>query len=339
MVKFPSIFVGYAISGYLDDIYATLVVKLAESNAFNLKELWRDAADFDTLSGKHRMGIKLSRESAGIGEISVYFSPGVTPQEQVIFANYIHAHLQEKCNAVLRLRHYICPRCHRPKGNPQALMEKLLLKKELASVVCDFCDERFNLWDDLEKRFASSELRKEVEGLQADDVIRLDSRRKGKLLTLEVAARISSADQKCFEIPATEDEGIDIEVEFTDSEGHGTGRRIYLQLKSGNSHLRKRKWDGAEVFDIKDQRWVNYWVKQPNPVMLVIGTFSEDDERMGGKEKMEFSDVRWMEIRSLLRKLGDDGKRAVSHIIFEGERMDIVNIRKTRDRILKGASE
>jgi len=97
-------------------------------------------------------------------------------------------------------------------------------------------------------------VRKEVEGLQAIDAIRLDSRRKGKLLALEVSSRITSADQKCFEIPVTEDEGIDMELELTDDEGQGTGKRLYLQLKSGNSHLKKRETDGMEIFAIKDQR-------------------------------------------------------------------------------------
>jgi hypothetical protein len=64
-------------------------------------------------------------------------------------------------------------------------------------------------WDALEKTFASDEVRQRVEGLQAEDAVRLDSRRKGKLLALEVGARITSADQKCFEIPGTEDEGLD----------------------------------------------------------------------------------------------------------------------------------
>ena len=56
----------------------TLVVKLADSQSFKLKELWRDAADFETLDGNHHMGIKLTREAAGSGDISVYFAPGVT---------------------------------------------------------------------------------------------------------------------------------------------------------------------------------------------------------------------------------------------------------------------
>ncbi|MEA3208586.1 MAG: hypothetical protein QOE70_1643 [Chthoniobacter sp.] len=54
----------------------------------------------------------------------------------------------------------------------------------------------------------------------------------GKPLALEVGSRITSADQKCFEIPSTEDEGIDMELEFTDDEGKGTDKRLYLQLKS-----------------------------------------------------------------------------------------------------------
>ncbi len=33
--------------GFLDDIYATLIVKLAYCGSFQLKELWRDEADFE----------------------------------------------------------------------------------------------------------------------------------------------------------------------------------------------------------------------------------------------------------------------------------------------------
>ena len=115
---------------------------------------------------------------------------------------------------------------------------------------------------------------------------------------------------KCFEIPATEDEGLDIELEFTDDHGKGTGKRLYLQLKSGNSHLKKRK-KGEEIFRIKEQRWVEYWLKQPHPVMLVIGTFSEDQVRMSEKDKLEFADVRWMEISSVLKRESQNGTKPV----------------------------
>jgi hypothetical protein len=331
----PTVFVSYAVEGYLDDIYATLVVKLADSESFTLVELWRDAADFATLLGGHHMGITLTRDAATKGEISVYFAPRVTKQEQVIFANYIHAHLDAKSEHVLRLRHYVCPYCHTPKGNPEVLMQKLLARKELATVECDRCEKRFELWDDLEKKFASVTLREQVEGLRSKDAFRLDARRKGKLLALEVSARITSADQKCSEIPATEDEGLDMEVEFTDDAGRGTGRRVFLQLKSGNYYLRRRRRDGAEIFRIEQQRWVEYWLKQQCPVMLVIGTFKESDALELGKNKLEFDDVRWMEITSVLSHESQGGVKRVGQIEFRGERLDYSSIQRWRRKVLE----
>jgi small GTP-binding protein len=336
ILEHPLVFVSYAMKGYLDDIYATLVVKLADSESSKLKELWRDAADFVTLVGDHHMGVKLRRDSGSQGSISVYFGAGVTQAEQVIFANYIHAHLLERCETVERLRYYVCPHCHTPKGNPEVLMKKLLAKKRGATVECDKCEKRFHLWDDLEKLFASKEVRGVIEELQAGDVVRLDARRRGKLLALEVSARITSADQKCFEIPATEDEGIDMELEFTSDNGQGTGKRLYLQLKSGNSHLKKRK-DGKEIFPIKDQRWVEYWIAQREPVMLVIGTFSEQDAQSLGKEKLEFADVRWMEISSVLRRESHSGTKVVKQVEFKGERLDLSSVRRWRDRLLESS--
>ncbi len=55
----------------------------------------------------------------------------------------------------MRLRHYVCPKCHTPKGDPQVLMEKLIARKEKADAECDRCETRFPLWDALERKFAS----------------------------------------------------------------------------------------------------------------------------------------------------------------------------------------
>jgi len=335
VLEHPSVFVSYAVKGFLDDIYATLVVKLADCQSFTLKELWRDAADFVTLADDHHMGIKLTRETASDGDISVYFGKGVTQQEQVIFANYIHAHLEGTCENTLRLRHYVCPHCHTAKGNPEALMKKLLAKKHDADTECDGCGKRFPLWDALEKKFASDAVRRQVEELQAGDLAKLSTRRKGKLLVLDVGARITSANQKWMEVPGDEDDGIDMLVEFTDEDGNGIGKGLCLQLKAGNSHLRKRK-DGTEIFTIKKQRWVKTWTNQPHPVMLVIGTFPEEDGRATGSAKQEFADVRWMEITSVLRRESANGTKPVKQIEFKGERLDLASVRKWRERVIAG---
>ena len=111
--------------------------------------------------------------------------------------------------------------------------------------------------------------------------------------------------------------------------------RLNGQLESGSSHLTKRKTDGAPIFTIKKQRGVAYWLQQPHPVMLVIGTFSEDHERAIGKDKLEFADVRWTEISRLLTRESQNGTRPVKQIEFKGERLDLSSVRRWRDRVLR----
>ena len=153
-----------------------------------------------------------------------------------------------------------------------------------------------------------------------------------------MSARITSANQKCHEIPGDEDEGIDLVVEFTDDEGRGTGRHMYLQLKAGNSHLKARKRDGAEIFAVKKQIWVKQWTRQDGPVMLVIGTLPDERERGASNDKRAFAEVRWMEVGDYLKREGDSGKKPVRQIVFAGERLDATSVRRWRDRALAVSS-
>jgi hypothetical protein len=117
------------------------------------------------------------------------------------------------------------------------------------------------------------------------------------------------------------DHGIDGEIEFKDNQGRASGKRLYVQLKSGDSYLTKRRRDGAEVFQIKNPRWADYWQQQAYPVMLVIRT--SDGE------------IRWMDVAACLKRASAGGK-AVRQIVFEGERLDVMSVRRWRDRVLNG---
>ena len=99
--------------------------------------------------------------------------------------------------------------------------------------------------------------------------------------------------------------------------------------------MRKRS-DGAEFFTIKKQRWVKYWLSQPHPVMLVVGTFAEEIGQGASREKLDFADVRWMEISCVLRRLSQNGAEPVKEIEFKGERLDLKSVRRWRERILSG---
>jgi hypothetical protein len=108
-------------------------------------------------------------------------------------------------------------------------------------------------------------------------------------------------------------------VEFKDNDGKASGKKIYVQLKSGNSYLRTRKGDGREVFDVKDERHLEYWISQPVDVYLVI---RQKDETSGEVT------IRWMNVTRYLRGRKDNKSR---QIIFAGEKLDMEAVWKVRD--------
>ena len=374
----PPRFVSYAVSGWLDDIHATLVVSLAETRVFELRELWRDAAEFRTLaSGSvangRALALRLRRDNASEGEITLHVGADVAPAERVQFARFIDGHLREVAETAERRRHWVCPHCGTPKGNEAVLMDNLLHQGPDARAICDryTCGQSFPLFDDLERLYAEATQQKLPDPLRDQDPPELTSRRKGKLLLLEVGARLTSANQKWQEITPDEDDGLDLQVEFTDDDGNGTGAYLYLQLKAGPSHLRRRA-DGHEIFTIRKPRWVHTWTHQPFPVMLVIGqpagleadgdpldpdhlpfepfesaSSSRFKPGSGRRYRIPFAsradhrafpDVRWMEISSVLRRELQAGRAPdqIRQIDFHGEPLDMASVLRWRRKILEG---
>jgi hypothetical protein len=86
--------------------------------------------------------------------------------------------------------------------------------------------------------------------------------------------------------------------------------------------LKKRKGDGAEIFQIHHEDHAEYWMDQAYPVFLVIA-----DSK---------GEVRWMEIRDYLKRESDNGKKAVKQLIFEGERFDVMSVRRWREKVFGG---
>jgi hypothetical protein len=93
-----------------------------------------------------------------------------------------------------------------------------------------------------------------------------------------------------------------MKIEFSNDDHQATGPKFYLQLKSGDSYLRERKGEGAEVFTIKDKRHAHYWMAQAFPVLLVIRNAE--------------GELRWMEVRDWLKQESDNGRKTVKQIVF-----------------------
>lgn len=336
IVQHPSVQVNYRFTGFLDELYATLVVRLHHSDAFEQDALWRYAADFKTNTGK-QLGIKLTRRAPGVGDLEVYFDTAVCVEEKIIFSKYVHEHLLQHARDVERLRHYVCPECGTPVGNREVAMKRLndwllgqppetsdgfRLRSDAANpptIICVGCEQRVPLWDEIEQCFASAEIQQRVSDMQLEAAIELDNESKERALVGEVISTVALAAQISREKNVS-DHGIDMEIEFKDDAYEATNRMLYLQLKSGDSYTRKRKKDGTEIFTIKDERHVRYWMASAFPVMLVI--------------RNSEGEVRWMEIRDWLKRESDNGKKPVKQIVFEGERFDVMSVRRWRDKIL-----
>jgi small GTP-binding protein len=315
----PAVLVSYRFSGFLDDIYATLVVRLQHTKSFEHDELWRYAADFKTPTRK-QLGLKLTRLAEGAGELEVYFDPSIVVGEKIVFAKYVHEHLLQNARDVVRLRHYVCPHCFTPVGNREVAMRKLEEGKK--DILCVECEKRVPLWDQLEELFASAEMKERVRKLQERSAVVLDNESKERALVGEVISTVALAGQLSREFSIS-DYGLNMEIEFKSDAGEATGKKLYLHLESGDSSLRKSKGDGVEIFEIKDEGHARYWMEREFPVLLVIRNLE--------------GEVRWMEVRDWLKRASDNGKKSVKQIVFEGERLDVMSVRRWRDKALSQA--
>ncbi len=342
MLKYPAVLVNYRFTGFLDEIYATLVVRLHHTEPFQQDQLWRYAADFRTNTGK-QLGVKLTRRALGVADLEVYFDPAVAIEEKITFSKYVHEHLLQHARDVERLRHYICPHCGTSVGNREVAMNRLndwlqgrppkpeptrgfkILKgkDESPSIICVGCERRVPLWDEMERCFASPEIQQRVRDMQEESNFVLDNESKERALVGEVISTVALAGQIGREFNVS-DHGIDMEIEFKDDAYEATGAKLYLQLKSGDSYLRTRRADDAEIFTIKDERHARYWMAQMCPVLLVVRNAE--------------GEVRWMEVRDWLKRASEGGKKPVKRIVFEGERFDVMSVRRWRERVMSGHS-
>lgn len=185
-------------------------------------------------------------------------------------------------------------------------------------ITCQTCDERVELIDFIEQRLKSDPVARKIFTMEETATRQLDAQALEQILFGHVQAIAGEANQ-IFRRVAEYDYGIDGEIEFKDNDGRPSGKRVYVQLKSGNSYLRTRRGDGCEVFDVKNERHLTYWIGQPADVYLVI---RQTDERTGEQT------IRWMNVTPYLKGRRDQRSR---QIVFEGEPLTMEAVWKVRD--------
>ncbi len=311
----PVIFVSYTFSGEWQTVWTTLVVRLWYSQEFEHRELWRNAAEF-AFDG-HTLGLKIdNKQGEGTAKISLYFDKEVTDEVKAIFIEYVHRHLAKYACEVTRDRRYVCPECGKPVKDLDAVRRRLEAKKDF--ITCQECDEKVPFVDFIEQRLKSDPVARKILAMDETATRELDTQALEQILIGHMMAIAGEANQ-IFRPVTMFDHGIDGEVEFKDNDGKASGKRIYIQLKSGNSYLRTRKGDGSEVFDVSNERHLEYWISQPVDVYLVI----RQTDGLSGQQV-----IRWMNVTRYLKTRKDKKSR---QIIFQGEKLEMEAVWKVRD--------
>lgn len=142
--------VVFSFDGPLLSIYATLIVRLANSGYFTIDALWRDGARFRARSETGLYGTLLRRQNESRGELALFFDEHAMPSAKGYFEQYIRLHLERRAGegTLCRRRVVICLSCNTPPG------EKLIeywLRQRRQEVPCPACNTILSLRDDPEQ--------------------------------------------------------------------------------------------------------------------------------------------------------------------------------------------
>ncbi len=317
----PAVLASYRFCGAVDEIYATLVVRLHHTSMLETTDLWKDAADFRTQTGA-ALGVMLHREGEGHFRLDAWFTQQVSDDARIVFERYVFDHLNEHAQEVERLRNYCCGnrRCavHGQPFADRAAIDRALAPGGKGKVFCPECGKGLVLRDVIEEKFNSPAVKEEAREMKFEGQSIIDNESRELILVGHAFAITGEAGQ-IYRGYTNSDHGIDGEIEFKDDLGRASGKRLYIQLKSGDSYLKKRGRYGAEVFHIKNPRWADYWQQQAYAVMLVIRTSD--------------GTIRWMDVSAYLKRESFNGSK-VTQVVFDGERFDALSVRRWRDKML-----
>ena len=206
----PHVVVTYTFGGYVEEAYATVVVRLHNTETFKDAELFRDFARFKTASGL--VGIKIKRLADPV-EFQVLRDLAVTDEIVIDFCAFIHEHLFRYDHELNRFRHFTCSDCGTVVANREAVMAKIKRYKDAVklgekskkpSAVCALCDQPVLLWDSLEEHYAYTNFHDRVRALQEYSKVRLERQASERVLIADIISVVLRAGHEITELPVLE---------------------------------------------------------------------------------------------------------------------------------------
>jgi WD40 repeat protein len=135
--------VVFRFEGPVENVYATLIVRLTRSNRFTRIATWQSAARFAADIGECTVFLK---SDEGKAELWIGYD-GVPDIVRLQFERFVHTHLERRATAgtVTRERQYSCPEDHTAFTHEQV---EQVRNRGRGSILCPVCEKRVTLRDD-----------------------------------------------------------------------------------------------------------------------------------------------------------------------------------------------
>lgn len=135
--------VTYRFKGPILNIYATLAVRLAHTEAFKKRDLWKNAITYTAKAGGI-CGISLINIEEGYGELILFFDREASEETRFIFEEYIKGHLNRRGEpgSIQSYRIFECPECRIPFTYLQITTRR---SRGFVYILCSVCDTKVSL--------------------------------------------------------------------------------------------------------------------------------------------------------------------------------------------------
>lgn len=130
----------YDFTGPIDNIYASLVVKLALSGEFGAVRMWKGMAEFEDQE-RQVCGLRKADMGGGAAHLDLYFSESAPGDKQGLFALLVEEHLRKEG---VRIVERLSLRCHCSFDFPHEMLRRRLGEGK-KDVGCPDCDKRYPL--------------------------------------------------------------------------------------------------------------------------------------------------------------------------------------------------
>jgi GTPase SAR1 family protein len=129
--------------GAVQNIFATLAVRLSHSGVFKKKETWKDAVTFSPRMGGS-CGMFLHNSGEGHAELTIFYEKAIGEETRFYFEDFVHMHLQRRAIAesIKRRRIFICPKCGEPFTESQVRRRR---EAGFDSIKCNVCETQVSI--------------------------------------------------------------------------------------------------------------------------------------------------------------------------------------------------